>query len=80
MAVDIPKPSLVFSGGTDNIKTYGESLAQILWMVGVRPVPDASGRVNKLESIPLRGVGRAAHFDVGRSIVLVFSGIYFWIR
>ena len=37
--------------GTDNIKTYGESLAQIMWMVGVRPVPDALGRVNKLELI-----------------------------
>ncbi|MFM6369730.1 MAG: cobaltochelatase subunit CobN, partial [Dolichospermum sp.] len=35
--------------GTDNIKTYGESLAQIMWMVGVRPVPDSLGRVNKLE-------------------------------
>jgi magnesium chelatase subunit H len=31
--------------GTDNIKTYGESLAQVMWMIGVRPVPDALGRV-----------------------------------
>ncbi|NEO69783.1 magnesium chelatase subunit H, partial [Moorena sp. SIO3H5] len=44
--------------GTDNIKTYGESLAQILWMVGVKPVPDALGRVNKLELIPLEELGR----------------------
>ncbi|MBP5977067.1 magnesium chelatase subunit H [Brasilonema sp. CT11] len=44
--------------GTDNIKTYGESLAQIMWMVGVRPVPDALGRVNKLELIPLQELGR----------------------
>lgn len=44
--------------GTDNIKTYGESLAQIMWMVGVRPVPDALGRVNKLELIPLAELGR----------------------
>jgi magnesium chelatase subunit H len=35
--------------GTDNIKTYGESLAQILWFVGVKPMPDSVGRVNKLE-------------------------------
>ena len=35
--------------GTDNIKTYGESLAQVMMMVGIRPVPDALGRVNKLE-------------------------------
>ncbi|MCP9823879.1 magnesium chelatase subunit H [Synechococcus sp. EJ6-Ellesmere] len=44
--------------GTDNIKTYGESLAQILWFIGVRPVPDSLGRVNKLELISLEELGR----------------------
>eukprot|EP00775_Hariotina_reticulata_P013861 gene13861-13983_t len=44
--------------GTDNIKTYGESLAQVLMMVGVRPVADSLGRVNKLEVIPLQELGR----------------------
>ncbi|GBG64101.1 hypothetical protein CBR_g40549 [Chara braunii] len=44
--------------GTDNIKTYGESLAQVLLMVGVRPLPDALGRVNKIEPIPLEELGR----------------------
>lgn len=44
--------------GTDNIKTYGESLAQMLWFVGVKPVPDALGRVNKLEIVPLEELGR----------------------
>lgn len=44
--------------GTDNIKTYGESLAQVMWLVGVRPVPDALGRVNKLELISLEDLGR----------------------
>merc|ERR1712078_291247 len=44
--------------GTDNIKTYGESLAQVMLMVGVRPAPDALGRVNKLELIPLEELGR----------------------
>ncbi|MEB3293712.1 MAG: magnesium chelatase subunit H [Synechococcales bacterium] len=44
--------------GTDNIKTYGESLAQILWMVGARPIPDSFGRVNKLELISLEELGR----------------------
>ena len=44
--------------GTDNIKTYGESLAQIFWMIGVKPVPDSLGRVNKLELIPLEELGR----------------------
>jgi magnesium chelatase subunit H len=44
--------------GTDNIKTYGESLAQMLWLVGVKPVPDALGRVNKLELLSLEELGR----------------------
>ena len=44
--------------GTDNIKTYGESLAQILWFVGVKPMPDSVGRVNKLQLIPLEELGR----------------------
>merc|ERR1712157_267683 len=44
--------------GTDNIKTYGESLAQVMLMVGVRLKPDALGRVNKLELIPLEELGR----------------------
>ncbi|MFN9545761.1 MAG: magnesium chelatase subunit H [Cyanobacteriota bacterium] len=44
--------------GTDNIKTYGESLAQILWFIGVRPVADSLGRVNKLELISLEELGR----------------------
>ena len=57
--------------GTDNIKTYGESLAQIMWMVGVRPVPDALGRVNKLAIIPLEELGRP-RIDV----VINCSGVF----
>ncbi|MGK7878370.1 MAG: magnesium chelatase subunit H [Xenococcaceae cyanobacterium] len=57
--------------GTDNIKTYGESLAQIMWMVGVRPVPDALGRVNKLELIPTEELGRP-RIDV----VINCSGVF----
>ncbi|MBE9157747.1 magnesium chelatase subunit H [Nodosilinea sp. LEGE 06152] len=44
--------------GTDNIKTYGESLAQMMWFVGVKPVPDSLGRVNKLELLSLEELGR----------------------
>ncbi|MEL7359019.1 MAG: magnesium chelatase subunit H [Cyanobacteria bacterium J06560_6] len=44
--------------GTDNIKTYGESLAQMMWFVGVKPMPDSLGRMNKLELIPLEELGR----------------------
>lgn len=57
--------------GTDNIKTYGESLAQILWMVGVKPLPDSLGRVNKLELISLEELGRP-RIDV----VINCSGVF----
>jgi len=57
--------------GTDNIKTYGESLAQVMWMVGVRPVPDSLGRVNQLEVIPLEELGRP-RIDV----VVTCSGVF----
>ena len=57
--------------GTDNIKTYGESLAQVLWLVGVKPVPDSIGRVNKLELIPLEELGRP-RVDV----VVTCSGVF----
>lgn len=57
--------------GTDNIKTYGESLAQVMWMIGVRPVPDALGRVNKLELIGLQELGRP-RIDV----VITCSGVF----
>jgi magnesium chelatase subunit H len=53
-----PETISVVLWGTDNIKTYGESLAQVLCMVGVRPLPDALGRVNRLEMIPLEELGR----------------------
>ncbi len=53
-----PETIAVVLWGTDNIKTYGESLAQVLWMVGVRPLPDALGRVNRLELISPEELGR----------------------
>eukprot|EP00276_Gloeochaete_wittrockiana_P007090 CAMPEP_0184647694 /NCGR_PEP_ID=MMETSP0308-20130426/4677_1 /TAXON_ID=38269 /ORGANISM="Gloeochaete witrockiana, Strain SAG 46.84" /LENGTH=1443 /DNA_ID=CAMNT_0027078895 /DNA_START=9 /DNA_END=4340 /DNA_ORIENTATION=- len=53
-----PESIAVVLWGTDNIKTYGESLAQVLWMVGARPKPDNLGRVNKVELIPLEELGR----------------------
>ncbi len=55
---DWPETIACVLWGTDNIKTYGESLAQILWFVGVRPKSDSVGRVNKLELISLAELGR----------------------
>jgi magnesium chelatase subunit H len=53
-----PETIAVVLWGTDNIKTYGESLAQVMCMVGVKPVADALGRVNKLEVMSLEELGR----------------------
>lgn len=44
--------------GTDNIKTYGESLAQVMWMLGVEPVTDGLGRVNRVEPVSVEELGR----------------------
>ena len=61
--------------GTDNIKTYGESLAQVLALAGVRPVPDSIGRVNKVELIPLEELGRP-RIDVVVSCSGVFRDLF----
>merc|ERR1712166_251415 len=61
--------------GTDNIKTYGESLAQVLALVGVRPVSDSLGRVNKVELIPLEKLGRP-RIDVVVSCSGVFRDLF----
>ena len=61
--------------GTDNIKTYGESLAQVLALAGVRPVADSLGRVNKVELIPLEQLGRP-RIDVVVSCSGVFRDLF----
>jgi len=61
--------------GTDNIKTYGESLAQVLALAGVRPVSDSLGRVNKVELIPLEELGRP-RIDVVVSCSGVFRDLF----
>jgi magnesium chelatase subunit H len=58
--------------GTDNIKTYGESLAQVLALVGVRPVSDSLGRVNKVELIPLEELGRPRIDVVVSALCFIF--------
>merc|ERR1719161_980197 len=51
--------------------TYGESLAQVLWMLGVRPLPDSLGRINQIEPVPLEELGRP-RIDV----VVTCSGVF----
>merc|ERR1719194_305983 len=66
-----PESIAVVLWGTDNIKTYGESLAQVLWFLGVRPLPDSMGRVNQIEPVPLEELGRP-RIDV----VVTCSGVF----
>ena len=43
---------------TDTIKTNGDDVAYILWLMGVRPVWGKNGQVNGLEVIPISELGR----------------------
>ena len=42
----------------DISRTHGEQLSQFLWLLGIRPVWDHTGRVRDLEPIPLAELGR----------------------
>lgn len=57
--------------GMDNIKTQGESLAQALWLLGVKPRRDSLNRVTELEIVPLEVLARP-RIDV----VMTVSGIF----
>jgi magnesium chelatase subunit H len=57
--------------GIDNIKTEGESVAQALWLLGVKPRRDSLNRATDVEVIPLERLGRP-RIDV----VMTVSGIF----
>jgi len=57
--------------GIDNIKTEGEAVAQVLWLLGVSPRRDAMNRVTDVDVIPLDKLGRP-RID----IVMTVSGIF----
>ncbi|MEK6284173.1 MAG: cobaltochelatase subunit CobN [Acidobacteriota bacterium] len=57
--------------GIDNIKTEGEALAQVLWLLGVTPRRDAMNRATDVDIIPLEQLGRPRV-----DIVMTVSGIF----
>ncbi len=57
--------------GTDNLKTDGEAIGQVLWLLGVKPLVDDLGRVHEVELLPLAELGRP-RIDV----VVTASGIF----
>ncbi len=68
---DWPETISVMMWGSDCLKTSGESIAEIYWLIGARPLPDQLGRVNKVELIPLEELGRP-RIDV----VINCSGVF----
>src|ERR1041384_845010 len=57
--------------GIDNIKTEGEAVAQVLWLLGVTPRRDAMNRATDVDVIPIEKLGRP-RIDV----VMTVSGIF----
>jgi magnesium chelatase subunit H len=57
--------------GIDNIKTEGAAVAQVLWLLGVRPLRDSMNRATEVEVIPLEELMRP-RIDV----VMTVSGIF----
>jgi cobaltochelatase CobN len=55
----MPKSIAITVWGTANMRTQGDDVAEILWLLGVRPVwhPE-NGRVVDLEVVPLEELGR----------------------
>lgn len=67
----LPETISVMMWGSDCLKTSGESIAEIYWLIGARPLPDPLGRINKVELIPLEELGRP-RIDV----VINCSGVF----
>ncbi len=53
-----PKALAMVIWGTPTMRTRGDDVAEVLYLLGVRPVWHANGRVEGLEVIPLEELGR----------------------
>ncbi|TVP79515.1 MAG: hypothetical protein EA352_00730, partial [Gemmatimonadales bacterium] len=67
----LPETIAMVLWGTDNMKRDGAPVAQVLALMGARPVFDAYGRLSGAQLIPLEELGRA-RVDV----VVTASGIF----
>mgnify|MGYP001242958095 CR=1 FL=1 len=70
-----PETVAVVLWGSDNIKTEGEGVAQVLELIGVRVLPDSLGRMTRLALIPLAELGRP-RIDVVLSVSGIFRDIF----
>lgn len=67
----IPESIAVVLWGSDNLKSDCEGVAQVLALMGARPVPDELGNISDVALIPLAELGRP-RVDV----VVTVSGIF----
>ncbi len=67
----LPETIAMVLWGTDNLKTEGGPIAQVLWLLGAEPRCDSYGRVSGAKLIPLETLGRP-RIDV----VATLSGIF----
>jgi magnesium chelatase subunit H len=67
----LPETVSVVLWGTDNLKSDCEGVAQVFWLLGVRPVEDELGQISDVRLIPLAELGRP-RIDV----VVTVSGIF----
>jgi magnesium chelatase subunit H len=69
----LPETVAVNLWGLDSIKTRGDNVGLVLWLVGARPLREGTGRVARFELIPLEELGRP-RIDV----LCNMSGIFRW--
>ncbi len=67
----IPESIAMVLWGIDNIKKEGQAVAQVLWLLGVKPIRDGLNRVADISVISLKDLGRP-RIDV----VMTVSGIF----
>lgn len=67
----IPETIAMILWGTDNLKSDCEGVAQVLWLIGARPIQDELGKVSDVELLSLEELGRP-RIDV----VVTVSGIF----
>ena len=67
----LPETIAMVLWGTDNLKTEGGPLAQVLWLLGAAPRHDGYGRLCGAQLVPLERLGRP-RIDV----VVTLSGIF----
>ncbi len=69
--VGFPESVAVVLWGSDNLKSEGGAIGQVLWLIGAEPRFDAYGRLCGAQLLPLAALGRP-RIDV----VITLSGIF----